>query len=332
MVFKKCAKKIVVLGTGGTIAGTAAQQSDCIGYTAAQMGVADLLQNLAGMDALLGSVQLVSEQVAQLDSKDMEFAVLAQLAERVRIHLVQDDVLAVLITHGTDTLEESAYFLHAVVSAELQLHKPVVLTCAMRPASALASDGPQNLRDAVSVALTPGAHGVVVVCAGTVHSALDVQKVHTYRLDAFSSGDAGAVAYVENGALRLVKNWPLVPVHQASAASENIANTSVWPRVEIVMNYCGGSAAVVDALLQPVAGYPALAGLVVAGTGNGSMHTALEAALRRAVQAGVKVLRSSRCSAGRVISSGNDEFAHANGLSPVKARVALVLELLAGQC
>jgi len=331
VVFKKSAQKIVVLGTGGTIAGTAVQVSDSIGYSAAQIGVAALLQNLAGMTELLGKVELVTEQVAQLDSKDMEFAVLAQLAERVRIHLAQDDVLAVLITHGTDTLEESAYFLHAVVSAELQLRKPVVLTCAMRPASALASDGPQNLRDSVSVALTPGAHGVVVVCAGAVHGALDVQKVHTYRLDAFSSGDAGAIAYVENGSLRLVKNWPLAPVHQASIASENIANISVWPRVEIVMNHVGGSASVVDALLQPVAGYPALAGLVVAGTGNGSMHIALEAALRRALQAGVKVWRSSRCCAGRVISSGNDEFAHANGLSPVKARVALVLALLAGQ-
>ncbi len=331
MVFKESTEKIVVLGTGGTIAGTAATASDSVGYRAAQLSVAELLRNLAGMGELLGSAELVTEQVAQLDSKDMDFAVLAQLAERVRFHLVQTDVRAVLITHGTDTLEESAYFLQSVLPVELQSSKPVVLTCAMRPASALSGDGPQNLRDALSVVLTAGACGVMVVCAGTVHGARDVQKVHSYRLDAFSSGDAGALGYVENGTVRLVKNWPEAPIQHALAALENRAHSSDWPRVEIVMNYVGGSASVVDALLQPHTSYPALAGLVVAGTGNGSMHSALEAALRRAVQAGVTVWRSSRCGGGYVIPTAEDEFAAAAGLSPVKARVALVLTLLAGQ-
>jgi len=171
---------LLVLGTGGTIAGTASSASDNIGYTAAQ--------------------------VAQVDSKDMRFDIWRTLARRVAHHLAQPQVAGVVITHGTDTLEETAYFLHAVLPAELVNAKPVVLTCAMRPASSLNPDGPQNLKDAVAVALSAGAHGVVVVCAGTVHGALEVQKTHTYRLDAFSSGDAGPLAYVEEGSVRLLKN------------------------------------------------------------------------------------------------------------------------------
>ncbi len=321
-------KKVVVLGTGGTIAGKASHASDNIGYTAAQVGVAELLAHVPGMAGVLAGRRLVSEQVAQVDSKDMSFAVWQSLLQRVHAHLQADDVQAVVITHGTDTLEETAFFLHSVLPAAQINAKPVVLTCAMRPASSLSPDGPQNLLDAVAVALTPGAHGVVAVCAGSVHGAADVQKSHTYRTDAFSSGDAGALGYVEEGGVRLLKNWPLVPVDQAQIAIKNIANQVSWPRVEIVMNYAGGSAVVVDALLQPVPGASPLRGLVVAATGNGTLHQDLEAALRRAVQAGVRVVRSTRCAQGRVLAAQHAEFAHSNGLSPVKARVTLMLELM----
>lgn len=321
-------KKVVVLGTGGTIAGKASHASDNIGYTAAQVGVAELLAHVPGMAGVLAGRRLVSEQVAQVDSKDMSFAVWQSLLQRVHAHLQADDVQAVVITHGTDTLEETAFFLHSVLPAAQINAKPVVLTCAMRPASSLSPDGPQNLLDAVAVALTPGAHGVVAVCAGSVHGAADVQKSHTYRTDAFSSGDAGALGYVEEGGVRLLKNWPLVPVDQAQIAIKNIANQVSWPRVEIVMNYAGGSAVVVDALLQPVPGASPLRGLVVAATGNGTLHQDLEAALRRAVQAGVRMVRSTRCAQGRVLAAQHAEFAHSNGLSPVKARVTLMLELM----
>lgn len=321
-------KKIVVLGTGGTIAGTAADATDNIGYRAAQVGVAELLAGVPGMAHALKGHTLVSEQVAQVDSKDMTFAIWTALALRVQQYLAQDEVCGVVITHGTDTLEESAFFLHAVLPGALQLHKPVVLTCAMRPASALAPDGPQNLLDAVAVALTPGARSVTVVCAGVVHAALAVQKVHVYRPDAFSSGDAGPMGFVEEGRLRLVKNWPLTLTHQSPLGLEAIAALRAWPRVEIVMNYAGGSAAVVNALLQPLPSAPALAGLVVAGTGNGTLHVELSAALQRGAQAGVKVIRASRCGEGRVLPIAGSVFADSNGLSPVKARVALMLEMM----
>jgi len=325
---EQISKKLVVLGTGGTIAGKAPSASDNIGYTAAQVGVADLLGAVPGLQRVLQGHLLMSEQVAQVDSKDMRSDIWASLAQRVAHHLSQADVTGIVITHGTDTLEETAYFLHAALPVELINSKPVVLTCAMRPASAQSPDGPQNLMDAVAAALTPGARGVVAACGGVVHAALDVQKNHTYRLDAFSSGDAGPLAYVEEGQLRMLKDWPLAQSGHAPIAIEKIANSDAWPRVEIVMSYAGCSGEVVDALLRPGGAESSLRGLVVAGTGNGTIHQALELALRRAVQTGVKVVRTTRCANGRVLPTSASEFAHSHGLSPVKARVALMLELM----
>ena len=331
-------EKVVVLGTGGTIAGTAPCASDNLGYTAAQLGVAQLLDAIPGLSKLLGGRTLVTEQVAQIDSKDMSFTVWQQLALRVNHHLAQAEVTGVVITHGTDTLEETAYFLHAVLPASLLARKPVVLTCAMRPASSAAPDGPQNVMDAVAVVMEPGACGVVAVCAGTLHGAVEVQKVHPYRLDAFNSGDAGPLGYIEEGCVRLVRNWPLAPVDNAQAAIEKIANVSSWPRVEIVMNYVGASGAIVEALVFPASracldgteppDAAPVRGLVVAATGNGTVHHDLEAALLRAQSAGVKVLRATRCTSGRVLPTPGDTLPDSQGLSPVKARVALMLALL----
>lgn len=305
---------LVILGTGGTIAGQALSASDNIGYTAAQVGIDQLL---AAIPALAECGPFIAEQLAQIDSKDMSFAVWAQLAARVSHFLARDDVQGIVITHGSDTLEETAYFLQAVCRPA----KPVVLTCAMRPATALAPDGPQNILDAVAVARHPGARGVVAVCAGTIHSAFNVQKVHTYKLDAFSSGDAGPIGYVEEGHLRLVRNWPFAQATYASIAIESIAQ---WPRVEIIMNYVGASDALVQALVDQ-----GVRGLVVAATGNGTLHHALQAGLLKAQAAGVRVLRSTRCVDGRVLPLPGDAIADSKGLSPVKARVALMLDLLA---
>ncbi len=305
---------LVILGTGGTIAGRAASASDNIGYTAAQVGIDQLL---AVIPALAEFGPFITEQVAQIDSKDMSFAVWAQLAARVNHFLARDDVQGIVITHGSDTLEETAYFLQAVCRPA----KPVVLTCAMRPATALAPDGPQNILDAVAVARHQGAQGVVAVCAGTIHSALDVQKVHSYKLDAFSSGDAGPMGYVEEGCLRLMRNWHFPQAGHASIAMENIAQ---WPRVEIIMNYVGASDALVQALVDQ-----GVRGMVVAATGNGTLHHALQAGLLKAQAAGVRVVRSTRCVDGRVLPLPGDAIADSKGLSPVKARVALMLDLLA---
>ena len=304
---------VVILGTGGTIAGSAGNGCDNIGYTAAQLGIEQLLQSVP---AISGYGPLMAEQVMQVDSKDMSFAAWALLAGRVNHFLAREDVQGIVITHGTDTLEETAYFLQAVCRPA----KPVVLTCAMRPATALLSDGPQNLLDSVAVARQEGASGAVVVCAGTVHNAFDVQKVHPYKLDAFSSGDAGPIAYVEEGCLRILRNWPVTQQGQASSAIETIAE---WPRVEIVMSYAGATGGIVEALVAQ-----GVKGLVVACTGNGTIHHALLSALLKAQTAGVKVLRATRCLNGRVLAMTGDVIPDSNGLSPVKARVALMLELM----
>jgi L-asparaginase len=307
-------KKIAILATGGTIAGTSPVPGDNLGYTAAQLGVQDLL---ASVPALAGAA-LISEQVAQVDSKDMSFEIWRALAQRCSHWLAQPDVAGVVITHGTDTLEETAFFLQAVLAPG----KPVVLTCAMRPATALAPDGPQNLLDAVAVASWRGARGVVAVCAGTIHGARDVRKRHTYRLDAFGSGDAGPIGYVEEGRLRLLRAWP-GPLGNAEAMLRKFTQAKRWPRVELVMSHAGAGGAVVQALIEQ-----GVQGIVVAGSGNGSVHRDLEAALLNARDRGIKVVRATRCAEGEVLARPSDVLPHSAGLSAVKARIALMLALL----
>jgi L-asparaginase len=318
----KRVKNLVLLGTGGTIAGTAATAGDTVGYSAAQLGVDQLLAGLP----LADSVRVTAEQVAQVDSRSMGFAIWQRLAQRVQQLEEQPEVDGIVITHGTDTLEETAYFLQRLLAPK----KPVVLACAMRPATALLSDGPQNLLDAITVALHADAAGVMAVCAGQIHDAQNVQKVHPYRLDAFSSGDAGALGYVEDGAVRWVRAPSAVSAAPAWAAAGR-AIPAQWPRVEIVMNHVEGSALLVDALLAQLQsaapGVPPLRGLVAAGTGNGTLHADLEAALRRAQAAGVQVVCASRCAQGRVLATAHDPFPESQGLTAVKARVALMVTL-----
>ncbi|WP_298929371.1 asparaginase [uncultured Ramlibacter sp.] len=309
------ARKIVVLATGGTIAGTAASAGDNVGYSAAQIGIEQLLARIPALQGL----PVLAEQVAQIDSKDMDWDVWRALAQRCAHWLAQDSVQGIVITHGTDTLEETAYFLQQVLAPA----KPVVLTCAMRPATALLADGPQNIVDALAVAAWPGAQGVVAVCAGVVHAADDVAKVHPYRLDAFGSGDAGPLGHVEEGRLRLLRNWPVAPVNTAPSAIENIAKAQQLPRVEIVLNHAGASGAMVRDL---VAG--GVRGIVVAGTGNGTLHQGLEAALLAAQAGGVALLLASRCANGSIVRHAAGPI-RMHARSAVKARIDLQLELLA---
>jgi L-asparaginase len=213
-------------------------------------------------------------------------------------------------------MEETAYFLHAVLAPV----KPVVLTGAMRPVTSAAADGPQNLADAIVVAASPLAQGVSVVFAGAVHSAVDVQKVHSYHLDAFGSGDAGPLAWVEEGRLRLLRPWPQAPALRNAAS---LPDPEAWPRVEIVTSHAGAGGTMVQALVKGGVG-----GIVVAGTGNGTLHHALEAALLEAQRGDVAVRRVSRCSQGRVLVKADDAIPSADGLSAVKARIALMLELM----
>ncbi|RFO98446.1 asparaginase [Rhodoferax lacus] len=322
-------KKVVFLGMGGTIAGTAQSAGDNVGYTAAQVGVAALLAGVPGLQQVLGDCQAESEQVCQIDSKDLAHADWQALLDRVTHYLAQPEVAGLVVTHGTDTLEETAFFLSQAVPAALLAHKPVVLTCAMRPASSLTPDGPANMADAVSVSLCPGARGVLVVCAGKIHGAAQVQKVHPYRVDAFDSGEAGPVGLVEEGRVRLLANWPGVDVERSPVDSAAL-QAQGWPRVEIVTSHAGASGAVVRALLGATAAQPPLRGIVVAGTGNGTVHKDMEVALQEAQAQGVRVVRVSRCAYGQVVggsASARSGAFVAMEWSAVKARIALMLQI-----
>jgi L-asparaginase len=303
---------VVILATGGTIAGVAAESTDTTGYRAGALG-ADAL--IATVPALAGK-RLESESVAAIDSKDMDVATWQRLAARVAHHVARPEVAGVVITHGTDTLEETAYFLHRVLAPP----KPVLLTAAMRPASALSPDGPANLLDAVTVAGTPGARGVGLVFGGAVWAAVGLRKIHTLQTAAFAGSDCGPVARLEGGVLRAFRAWP---EGEALGLARIAAAPDAWPRVEIVLNHAGADGRLVDAAVASGA-----AGLVVAGTGHGTVGTRLEAALARARGAGVRVLRASRCAFGPVLPHDGGDVEAAGELSAVQARVELQLALL----
>ncbi len=337
---QQISRKVVILGTGGTIAGTAANSADHTGYTAAQIGVAQLVEGIVGLPEALQGCALEHEQVAQIDSKDMDFDTMARLAQRCGYFLAQSEVSAVVITHGTDTLEETAWFLQCTVPAQLLATKPIVLTCAMRPATSSESDGPRNVCDAVRVALDGQSSGVLCVCAGDVHTALQVQKVHSHALNAFSSGDAGPRAQIQAAqvhwrlgkASSSISNWPVSQWNIAGEAINNVVNNlleiDLWPRVELLQNHAQASGHIVHALLaSSVDPHSPLKGIVVAGTGNGTLSADLQSALLAAHSRGVRVLRASRCAWGGVSATAHDVLP-CTALSAVKARVQMVLELV----
>jgi len=308
--------KVVVLGTGGTIAGTAANATDSVGYQAASLGVQALLD---AVPALAGWA-VESDQVAQVDSKDMTLALWLSLATAVRRHLHRPEVGGVVITHGTDTLEETAYFLQRVLAPE----RPVVMTAAMRPATSLQADGPQNLLDAVRLARSGAMAGVLAVLGGQVFAATDLRKLHGWRIDAFGAGEGGPLALMQDGVLRRFRDPPAASAH--AAAGRLPADAADWPVVELVTSHAGSRGATLDLLVASGA-----QGIVIAGTGNGSVHAELQAAARRATAAGVTVVRASRCLLGGVVGAPPEALPSYASLTPYQARIELMLDLVAAR-
>ncbi len=307
--------RVAVLATGGTIAGQAGDSSKTAGYKAGVVGVDKLLDAVPA----LGSIARIhAEQIASIDSKDMSAALWTQLARRIDELLAQDDIDGVVVTHGTDTLEETAYLLHLTVKSA----KPVVLTAAMRPSTALSADGPLNLLNAVTVAASNDAagKGVLVAFNNQIHSARDVTKTSTYAVDAFRSPETGVLGFVQDGRVEFQRT-----VVRAHTVASEFAVADRWPMVEIVASYADVSRVTVDALVAA-----GVRGIVVAGTGNGSMHAVLTQALADAVKQGVAVVRASRVGSGHVMRNGaaNDDAlgtVSAGTLNPYKARVLLML-------
>jgi L-asparaginase len=312
--------RIAVLATGGTIAGEAGDAAKTSGYKAGVVGVDKLL---GAVPSLSKVAQIQAEQVASIDSKDMTPALWATLCARVNTLLVRADIDGIVITHGTDTLEETAYLLHLTVKSG----KPVVLTAAMRPATALSADGPLNLLNAVTVAASRAAwkQGVLIAFNNQIHCARDVTKTSTYAVDAFRSPESGALGWVQDGQVEFQRS--VVRPHTVHSPFQMAADL---PSVEIVASYAGASRVAIDAFVAS-----GVKGLVIAGTGNGSIHSTLQQAVADAVKQGVAVVRSSRVGAGHVMRNGaapDDALGSitAGGLNPYKARVLLMLALAAG--
>jgi len=310
--------RIRLLATGGTIAGAQTNKT-ARGYTAAAFSTAALL---AAVPQLAELAQIDVEQVAAIGSQDMDDATWLTLAARTQAALTQPEIAGVVITHGTDTMEETAFFLNLTVSSA----KPIVLVGAMRPATAMSADGPMNLFNAVAVAADPATRGrgVLVVANDEIHFAREVAKTNTTQLGTFRATHRGLAGLVNAGRLHLYAP----PVRRHTLTSEFAPVTvTVLPRVEIIYAHAGMSRALIDAAVQAGA-----RGLVIAGVGDGNFSAAAIAAAHEAASAGVAVVRASRTGGGvveRNIEIDDDRlgFIAADELNPPKARVLLMLAL-----
>ena len=320
---KENLQKIVVLGMGGTIAGVASDPEKPKEYTAGALGVADLIDCLG----LSNAVQIDVQNVAQINSKDMQVPHWQALLSAVDAANQDPQTRAVVITHGTDTLEETAFFLEAMGPWS----KPVVLTCAMLPANAADADGPGNLTDALNWASLTQHCAVFVVCAAKVHLSQDVQKLTTENVDAFTSGPQACFASKQGGQWH--EHRDLAPARHFHKPSLTYALAlKNWPRVEMVTNHALNDGAVVRALLATSASEDTpLAGIVLAGTGMGTASQGLEQALQKALDLGVQVWLSSRCIFGLANAQAQTTWGVVSPLSAAKARTALCLSLIAAQ-
>lgn len=313
-------KKIVVLATGGTIAGLASNLRQPQQYESGVIPVTDLLKGISKPFLDRHGLTLQAEQVAQIDSKDMDTSIWKALLARLLHFLSDASVHAVVITHGSDTLEETAYFLQAVIGP----HKPVIMTCAMRAANAPDSDGMGNLHDALLVAAQPDVKGVLTVCGGSVHVGHLVQKIQSHDLLPFVS-QGGPVARVVAGKYQDLRPIPEPQFPWVMPSPQEVLETQTWPRVELVFNHAGATGENVWDMMHSTC---PPAAWVVAGTGNGTVHVRLQAALTEAQSRGARVVRTTRCALGHVEALPDDVWPTVGSLTPVQARVGLQLALV----
>ena len=333
-------RNVHIIATGGTIAGRADSAAATVGYRAGELTVEQLMASVPGLYKL---ANLSGEQLCNIDSKDMQEDIWLQLARRVEKAAVRDDVDGVVITHGTDTMEETAWFLQLV----LQTEKPVVLTGAMRPATAISADGPMNLWQAVRVAVDPGAkgRGVLVVMNGRIDAAEKVTKTSANTLQAFRSNGSGPEGVIVDEKIF----WQKCGVVQTKcrntcddsgptgnekhAFSETklsfpTENLVQLPKVRILYGYVGGD----DALFVKAALQDGAKGIVYAACGNGSVPEKLAGVLRVAAVSGVPVVIATRCGGGIVVLSeemtDKNSFIAGGSLNPQKAKILLQLALI----
>src|SRR5689334_5832797 len=316
---KKATANVVVLATGGTIAGAAASDVQAA-YSSGQVGVDQLLAAVPQAKKL---ANLRGEQISNIGSQDMNDTVWMKLATRVNELVAMPDVTGVVITHGTDTIEETAYFLNLVVKST----KPVVLTASMRPSTALSADGPLNFYNAVAVAANKDAanRGILVVINDWIHGASSLTKTSTTAVQTFMSPLSGLIGTVAYG----VPEWYRGPVGKNTVSSDfSVDKTTVLPRVDIIMATENMDGALIDAAAAAGA-----KGIIIAGVGNGNMTEPALKALAAQAKKGIVCVRSSRVATGQVgrnveVKDDSLGLVASLGLNPQKSRVLLRLALM----
>ena len=310
---------VTILATGGTIAGTGNSSTTTVGYTAATVGVQRLIQ---AVPELAKIANVTGEQVFQIASENMGNEHWLALAKRVNMLLAQPNVDGIVITHGTDTLEETAYFLDLVVKSK----KPVVLVGAMRPSTALSADGPINLYNAVLLAASHEAvgKGVLVAMNDQIQAGRDVTKTNTSTLDSFRTSELGMLGYIQGSKPFFYR----ASLRKHTVDTEfDVSALQSLPQVDIVYGYANVGPVAVDAFVA--AGSK---GIIHAGVGDGSLAAKVIPALKAARAKGAIVVRASRVGQGILARNGeaNDDeldFVAADTLNPQKARVLLMLAL-----
>jgi L-asparaginase len=313
------APRVMVLATGGTIAGSA-ESATQTGYTSGRLPIDAMIGAVPEMGAI---ARVLGEQVANVGSQDMTFAIMIALANRINALLVDGGVDGVVVTHGTDTMEETAYFLNLTVKSK----KPVVMTGAMRPATAVSADGPLNLYNAVAVAADPDAagRGTLVVMNDRIHGAHSLTKSNTTSVETFISPINGLIGTVNYGTTEYFRRPVRKHTHRSEFSLEGI---SALPRIDIVYACADMPPDLIDSSVEHGA-----RGIVIAGDGNGNMNAASIERAARVAGKGTVIVRSSRVPTGKVgrnveIDDDRMGFVASDELNPAKARILLMLALL----
>ncbi|WP_428409088.1 asparaginase [Hyphococcus sp.] len=312
--------KVVILATGGTIAGSSNSSSQ----TKYEAGVLDIGSLIAAAPGIKTFASVEGERISNVGSQDMSAAIWSDLAARISELYEDPTVAGIVITHGTDTIEETAFFLDLMFPSG----KPIVLTGSMRPADAISADGPQNLEDAVEIAATSAAagRGVMVVLNQKIHAARRVIKSHTENPDAFVSERGGLLGEIVNGkphyfgVAARAKLAPAINNWRSISATE-------FPKVGILYGHVDS-----DAILVRFFSRNSYEGLILAGVGNGNTNKRTVEELQK-VASRMIIVRSSRVRDGLVsrnVELNDDElrFVAAEDLSPQKARILLQLLLI----
>lgn len=318
MAFAADLPEVKILATGGTIAGSASSNTELAKYQAGALGINTLIEAVPEIK----NVAIVSgEQIANIGSQDITDEIWLKLANRCNELLSDPNIKGIVITHGTDTLEETAYFLNLTVKSD----KPVVIVGAMRPATAISADGPLNLLNAVRLAASPKAvgKGVLVALNDEINGARDVTKTNTSNVATFKSPELGFLGYFENGEPYFYKET----TRKHTKDSEfDVSKLTKLPRVDIIYTHENDDRTLIDASVKAGA-----KGIVYAGSGMGSIHKDAEPGLVDAQKKGVVIVRSSRVGNGMVVANSDqytkEKFLNGDTLNPQKARILLQLAL-----